>query len=275
MYNMKKSTNSLQPLSVSQFNTFWDKHKTGDDTTISRQLVEAFFAPYIRLLPKFVYGEYFWHVFSNTKPIARILLAEGNIENIIPVKAEEIYGVEPNQFFSFFHPDDVKQTFAFLAHMLTLLTSADETQREAINFCIYLRVRNSKGAYNWCSMQYPATFFQSDGTILLSMVVYTQVNHLASQLTEPILTILDSTNQHHQIFSCFKEVNHAIVSYQYPRLSSREQEIIAHLSKGKSSKQIADVLGISKNTVDNHRQRLLKKFKVNSSAELVLKASLG
>ena len=42
--------------------------------------------------------------------------------------------------------------------------------------------------------------------------------------------------------------------------------------QGKASKQIADILGITKNTVDNHRQRLLKKFGVHSSAELVIKA---
>jgi two-component system, LuxR family, sensor histidine kinase TtrS len=54
----------------------------------------------------------------------------------------------------------------------------------------------------------------------------------------------------------------------------REREIIAQLSQGKSSKQIADILGISKNTVDNHRQNLLKKFEVTSSAELVVKATM-
>jgi DNA-binding CsgD family transcriptional regulator len=34
-------------------------------------------------------------------------------------------------------------------------------------------------------------------------------------------------------------------------------------------------LGITKNTVDNHRQRLLKKFGVTSSAELVIKALIA
>jgi DNA-binding NarL/FixJ family response regulator len=59
-----------------------------------------------------------------------------------------------------------------------------------------------------------------------------------------------------------------------PHVTKRESEIIALLSQGKSSKQISDILNISKNTVDNHRQNLLKKFDVTSSAELVIKATM-
>jgi DNA-binding NarL/FixJ family response regulator len=60
----------------------------------------------------------------------------------------------------------------------------------------------------------------------------------------------------------------------HPNVTKRESEIIALLSQGKSSKQISDILNISKNTVDNHRQNLLKKFEVTSSAELVIKAAM-
>jgi DNA-binding NarL/FixJ family response regulator len=60
----------------------------------------------------------------------------------------------------------------------------------------------------------------------------------------------------------------------YPNITKREREIVALLSQGKSSKQISEILFISKNTVDNHRQNLLRKFDVNSSAELVIKATM-
>lgn len=55
-------------------------------------------------------------------------------------------------------------------------------------------------------------------------------------------------------------------------LTSREIEILKLIAKGKTNKAIAHTLYISKRTVDTHRQHLLKKFQVDNSIELVIKA---
>ena len=52
-------------------------------------------------------------------------------------------------------------------------------------------------------------------------------------------------------------------------LSEREVEILTYLLVGKSSKQIAEELFISKHTVDTHRKNILEKTKLSSTAELV------
>jgi len=52
-------------------------------------------------------------------------------------------------------------------------------------------------------------------------------------------------------------------------LTDREIEIINYLITGKSSKQIADELFITKYTVDSHRKHILEKTKFHSTAELV------
>lgn len=57
---------------------------------------------------------------------------------------------------------------------------------------------------------------------------------------------------------------------QYAKLlTKREREIIRMLMDGMSSKQIAQTLQISPNTVNNHRKRLLGKTGCNNSMELV------
>jgi len=56
-------------------------------------------------------------------------------------------------------------------------------------------------------------------------------------------------------------------------LSSREQEIIKLISEGLVSKEIADKLFISINTVNTHRQRIIEKLKVTNTAEAVRYAS--
>jgi len=54
-----------------------------------------------------------------------------------------------------------------------------------------------------------------------------------------------------------------------PALTSRELEIIEHLKKGLSSKEIASLLFITTKTVEVHRHNILRKLKVKNSAELV------
>ena len=52
-------------------------------------------------------------------------------------------------------------------------------------------------------------------------------------------------------------------------LTKRERDIIRLLAKGFSSKQISESLDISKNTVENHRQDVLRKTVCGSHAEVV------
>jgi DNA-binding NarL/FixJ family response regulator len=52
-------------------------------------------------------------------------------------------------------------------------------------------------------------------------------------------------------------------------LSPREREVLQLMAEGKSTKQIASALDISKKTADNHRAHLMAKLKASSLAELI------
>jgi len=52
-------------------------------------------------------------------------------------------------------------------------------------------------------------------------------------------------------------------------LSNREREILKGISEGLSSKEIANKLFISINTIHNHRKNMLQKTHTNNSAELL------
>ncbi|MEJ0091715.1 MAG: response regulator transcription factor [Limisphaerales bacterium] len=55
------------------------------------------------------------------------------------------------------------------------------------------------------------------------------------------------------------------------KLSQREEEILQQLSKGYSTKEIADNSSISVNTVRTHLQHIYEKLHVRSRTEAVLK----
>jgi DNA-binding NarL/FixJ family response regulator len=52
-------------------------------------------------------------------------------------------------------------------------------------------------------------------------------------------------------------------------LSTREREIVQLLAEGKSSKEVAVVLGISVKTAETHRANIMRKLEMHSVSELV------
>lgn len=51
-------------------------------------------------------------------------------------------------------------------------------------------------------------------------------------------------------------------------LSHRERDVACHVARGRTSKEIAALLGLSTRTVEGHRLRLMRKLKVRNAAEL-------
>ncbi|MBE0637274.1 MAG: response regulator transcription factor [Bacteroidales bacterium] len=56
------------------------------------------------------------------------------------------------------------------------------------------------------------------------------------------------------------------------QLTSREIEIIQQIGKGLSNKEIADKLFISVRTVDSHKNHMMQKLKLRSTAEIIIYA---
>jgi DNA-binding NarL/FixJ family response regulator len=51
-------------------------------------------------------------------------------------------------------------------------------------------------------------------------------------------------------------------------LSPRERQVLQLIAEGRSSKQAAGVLGVTKRTIDHHRQSIMRKLELYSVAEL-------
>jgi DNA-binding NarL/FixJ family response regulator len=55
-------------------------------------------------------------------------------------------------------------------------------------------------------------------------------------------------------------------------LSPREMEILQHIARGQSNKEVAYALGISRQTVKNHMTSILRKLAVNDRTQAALYA---
>ena len=66
--------------------------------------------------------------------------------------------------------------------------------------------------------------------------------------------------------------NLALEGATFKSLSDRETEVLRHVSEGKTTKQIAELLYVSTRTVETHRNNMMKKLEVQNTAELIKKA---
>ena len=55
-------------------------------------------------------------------------------------------------------------------------------------------------------------------------------------------------------------------------LTTRERQVLQLIAEGKSTKDVASVLGISLKTAESHRTRLMQKLDIHETASLVLYA---
>lgn len=109
---------------------------------------------------------------------------------------------------------------------------------------------------------------------------YVLKNVGTEELTKAILTVYNNRryycNEVSQIiFDNKNDVN--IHSRTLPRkvgdnLTKRELEVLSLIGQAFSDKEIADKLGISHRTANNHRNNLLQKLEAKNSAELVVYA---
>ncbi len=70
------------------------------------------------------------------------------------------------------------------------------------------------------------------------------------------------------MLEAFREDAAANSDDPYTELSDREREVLLLVAEGRSSREIAEILHISPNTVDVHRARLMRKLDLHNVAEI-------
>jgi DNA-binding CsgD family transcriptional regulator len=99
----------------------------------------------------------------------------------------------------------------------------------------------------------------------LELKTFNDHTHIVSfdQKPESLIYILNSNCETNKKAGLVKSQR------QEAYLSQREKEILLLISKGKNSKEIADELFISSNTVENHRNNILKKTRSKNMLSLI------
>ncbi|WP_312285872.1 response regulator transcription factor [Chryseobacterium gleum] len=151
------------------------------------------------------------------------------------------------------HPDDLKTKHLMELRLFHFLKN--KTLKERLNYHIILGVRILNKEKQYIPVELKIFYASSTDSIQLILYQYS-FSISTERLLPPV--IINSGNG-------IILPNNSLKTQKI--LTKREIEILKEIAVGKASKEISQILFISKNTVDRHRQNIMEKLRVKSAIE--------
>ena len=179
----------------------------------------------------------------------------------------ELYGLDSHRLFidghqpvvEVIHPDDIYYGLIVRKKIYSILSSFSNEEKMNYKAIHEMRVRNLRGEYIRIIEQEQVIELDKSGNIWLMLSV---IDVDASHESEIIKSHLYNFKTGEQIFIDLSD------TLDEP-LTNRELEVLRLMKQGLLSKEIANTLKVSINTVNTHRQNILQKLKANNSIEAV------
>ena len=129
------------------------------------------------------------------------------------------------------------------------------------------RVRKKNGNYMRVLLHVVVMGHDEEGGLIRTLGVHTDITHLKRE-GNLVMSLIGMDGE--PSYLNIDVENSYIESNEI--LTKREKEVLFLLIDGKLSKEIGDILGVSKQTIDKHRSNMLKKNNLSNTAELIGKA---
>ena len=179
----------------------------------------------------------------------------------------KLYGLDSRRLFihghqpviEVIHPDDIDYGLLVRKKIYSILRSFSNEEKRNYKAIHEMRIRNMRGEYIRIIEQEQVLELDKSGNIWLMLSV---IDVDASHESEIIKSHLYNFKTGEQIFIDLSD------TLDEP-LTNRELEVLRFMKKGLLSKEIAEALKVSINTVNSHRQNILQKLKDNNSIEAV------
>ncbi len=155
--------------------------------------------------------------------------------------------------FRYIHPEDLSNKYFQELRFYHYMKQLPQNERNNHFFMSKLRMRDSSGNYQ---------------TMLHRMFYITSPSNNLTWLALCLYNLSIDSNLNCIVVNSLTGKCIELEKQDYSHvLSEREKEILGLIGAGKPSKEIAEMLFISKNTVSRHRQNILSKLQVKNSIE--------
>lgn len=245
----------MEKLILNEAKKIWTeiaKNKTPGDIKLEVEI-------YKKLINIFQIGDYYYLIFNPP---------EMKVEYVSPLLTE-VLGYDNDQFtldalMRAIHPEDLPYFMDFEATVAEFFTQLPPEKVMKYKSRYDYRMRKTNGDYIRVLQQIVTIQSDSEGAVLRTFVVHTDITHLKKD-TRMILSFIGLDGEPSYIdvqpkrkFTPSREV-----------LTHREKEILRLLAAQKTSREIAEQLFISKETVNTHRKNMLKKTGMRTTLSLV------
>ncbi|AZA83308.1 LuxR family transcriptional regulator [Chryseobacterium lactis] len=153
------------------------------------------------------------------------------------------------------HPDDRVKKYIHELRFFKLLNSIQQEQRPDYSVLSKIRMKDKNDEYKWVKHRMFYMYSPDNGRLRFALCLYN-------------ISLTQSVASDFLIINTIKGEVVVKDKLDYKNiLSPRELEVLKFVGEGYASKQIADLLSISINTVSRHRQNILEKLKVKNSTQ--------
>lgn len=153
------------------------------------------------------------------------------------------------------HPDDKLKKYVHEMRFFKLLESLTHEKRQEFSVLSRIKIKDKDGVYRFVKHRMFYFFSPYNKKLRFALCLY-NIDFDQSKLAPSAFLIVNSVTG--------KIVIEDKLNYDNI-LSKREMEVLKYVGEGHTSKEIADRLSISINTVNRHRQNILEKLKVKNS----------
>lgn len=188
-----------------------------------------------------------------------------NMTACLGLDAIELKTQGMRSFWSLMHPDDVELWLKALNDLMDFtLKELDLNDRRRMSYTWNYRLKNLQGKYVNIIQNTSPLEFDANGKPIIGLAHYTVLD---SKIKLPITATAKYLNDQNEYETkYFNNFSQKLLEYD---ISNRERDIVRLLVLNYSSKDIAEKLNISPNTVDTHRRNILKKLNISSTGELI------
>ncbi|HMH34133.1 MAG TPA: LuxR C-terminal-related transcriptional regulator [Puia sp.] len=246
-----------QPFNL-EFNKILKGLKT--DTAPSLFRLEQDF--YKKLLNFFLLGDSYYFILNH----------QSFTFEFVSKEVEEVLGYHPDEFDMEFmnekiHPDDRSWFLSFGSSVVNFFSHLpiEKMMKYKVRYDIRLRKVNG----DFARILYQGILLEHDehGGFLRTLNVHTDITYLKHEGT-PVLSFIGIEGEP----SYYNVPLNNIYVESKDELTRRERQVLQLLVEGRFSKEISDILHISKQTVDTHRKNMLHKKHLVNTGELIGKA---
>jgi len=188
-----------------------------------------------------------------------------NMTACLGLDRNELKSQGMRNFWNRMHPEDIDHWLKALNElMIFTLKEIDIEDRKRMSYTWNYRLKNQKGKYVNIIQNTTPLEFDSEEKPIIGLAHYTVVD---SKIALPVTATAKFLNNNNEYET--KYFNNFSQKLLYHGISNRERDIVRLLVLNYSSKDIAEKLNISSNTVDTHRRNILKKLNISSTGELI------